>query len=1292
MSSEKPGTTVKSVSEPIRHKRRRIYSALYLLIAVCVCIAWAAPIRDMVTRRLWPRPDAGPRDAYSFIALAYTQPTRGASRDSSSIYQHIDALAANGYVPITMTDVINLLHRGKPVPRKSILLTADVRHPNFLHDLRGAVRRYGWSGVAFFDTESLGGSSPSGLNWKALRALEKSDEWDIGLQGHNASLSVPSSIEKKEARFLTSRMWLKEEGRVENSAEFATRVRTDYETAYAMASIHLAKPPVAFAYPYGDFGQFTQPDEPAQTANLAASATFDAAFTLGAIGRNTMFTDRLRINRLAVDPAWAANDLLEAINTANRAVESVEDIDLSYKATGWVTDWGESAIGGSGLILRDAKGSGGARAWLGGSDVRRDLSATVEFQLTEGKLSIFARTTPNMAGYLRIDIDRDGHALLQQKSLLTSDPVTLAQARTHIQTNATHRLAIMLRDSNVNVSIDGQPLFNTREQAVCVKEAGSFGIAVSTTPTDSHASLTVNSVTLQSRRSTLASWNFDEALDPFALAWIKAHGSRLTEISPPLVRVKDYGMSNRSIGQSENIYRLLASIYNLRLTPCLRISSESELETWSPIALAGALSDLDCDGIYVNFENYDTFQINALERWLRQTGKMLSGSGRPVLVRLPRMLERLSSVYALLAAIPSVELVTDAGLLMPVASVQAKQIVEERIATPTDDEMKALPPIFTVEETMTDKLSKTIGMQIRELIDAGENAFRDGNYEMAIAAFSEWNRLAPTSPTPSHRIGDALINLGYHDEASGFYRQSLVLDPSQIKLATRYAQLLNDTGRKIEARHILNTYARLFPESTDILLAQAEWLYRENRIEEASERAERILRSSPDHFDTILFMLRIAETEEGRIRAIENLTRLGNTPEQQESLISAIWQHDLLTYQNSHLFVALMEQISRSTKDQRLKTLLSRLEPRSTAVTETFTTTLGLSDNWQPEGAIITADAGSITMQAEPVRNEFSARLLRSERWRDSFIEIRLDALEGGFWLYSRRSRSHLVRLGFDATGNRLNIQVWKGRNNDVVASQFIPWSFPEGGCTLRLEIRGKGITGMVDGKSVFDFPLALPEDFGPGWTAFAVNAEARGTAMARLSSLSSGPLPMRIAMTPSAPSVDEQGVNQTEQLRRLLPVLTDVSPDWFTVKSTGEWVSTLNEEGDFYNLFARYYRLRLVPVVRVQRGAAVTATDIITICRTHRFDGLLLWFEAEPAAEWFTAMDRELNTPGLDVVAITAGAAPGTETIRGIAASRTLFKDYGSPVPLQSVSPDQIDITNSPDSKNATEPLMFRF
>jgi tetratricopeptide (TPR) repeat protein len=661
----------------------------------------------------------------------------------------------------------------------------------------------------------------------------------------------------------------------------------------------------------------------------------------------------------------------------------------------------------------------------------------------------------------------------------------------------------------------------------------------------------------------------------------------------------------------------------------------------------------------VNFEKHSDLRVEPLENWLLQTSKMLSGYGRPLLVRLPPMLERLAAVNSLVAVIPAVEIVTGIGVNLPLGAVRAPTIEEEVITEPEGETLQTLPVAFAIADKPIESEASTIDTRVRTLREEAEAAFNRGAYEKAIATFSEWHQADPKTPRPLSRIGDALISLGYHDEAAGFFRQSLNLAPGQVDLAVRQARLLTNLNRKESAKDLLNSYARLFPDNLDILFAQAEWLYKQDRSAEAQTRIERILSLDQNNFDASLFLLRLAADETSRTLAVDRLMALSTTPERHYDLANAVWQYDLLTLPDSHLLVTMLEDISSKTKDPRVQTIVNKLRPRTDTITEAFDASHGLSDAWQIDGASASVTDTELTIRANPSREEFTVRLLRSERWRDSFIEADISDINGGFWLYARRSRNHLIRFGFDSGEDRIYLQAWKGKNNEIVLNQFIPWAKPSGNTTIRLEVRGNGIVASIDGKEAFDVPLAMPGDFGLGWAAFSVHSRERGEGSVTLSRLQSGPLPVRLALLPPAPAVENANA-ELENLQQQLGSVTDFSPDWFAIDESGSWSSQSSVDDDFFRLYSRYYRIRLVPTVRVAAGAEVLPEDILTVTRTHNFDGLVLLFESMPKEDWFERMDRELGSPGLDLLAVAFDDLSKEGSMRGIAASRTLFQGAG--------------------------------
>ncbi len=1230
---------------------------LYVLIGLCFCIAWFGPVRDALAKRMWPPAKVGPRNAHDFIALAYVA-DEASHDDEISIAQmdkHLDALVANGYSCITLRDAIGLIQMGTPVPTKAVLLTIDTHKRSVVSEAKSVLRSHGWNAVMFVPTRPVDERRKGSVSWSHLRGLDDATAWEVCSLGHNGAKVIETEADGSTGHYLTSPQWLNNANRKETLAELQTRVVQDHNTSRALIEEHLGQAPRAYAYPFGDFGQFQHPDDYAGHINLAAaSSIYDLAFIRGGVGLNTMFSDVSRLNRMRVHEDWSPADLINAIE-ANRVVScAIEDTDLTRKTPGWISDWGEMSPEQEGVRISASPKTRGGRAWLAGSDLRRDLSATVRLSITEGDAAIYLRAAPDDSAFVVLQLAPNGETSVRQKESWESPIVTLATTRAPIRLGRVHTLDVFLRDRHFDVLLDGNPLFPKSIRLEGDMEAGRLGIGT-TANVAGKANILVSSATVQSRRSTLASWTMDREFEPYIMDWLHQHAGRLTELSPPWSQVQT-ATAQFTTPDTATVYRRLTKMYNLRLMPKVEIASDDDLNNWAPTRLAEQVAEADCDGLYVNFERHTDLRVAPLENWLRQASKMLSGYGRPLLVRLPPMLERLAAVNALIAVIPAVEIVTGARAELPIATMQAQAISEELIPQPEGDAVRALPVAFSIADEPGADEATSVRAKVKQLRDQAEAAFHRGAYEKAIATFSEWHQLEPSSPRPLTRIGDALISLGYHDEAVGFYHQSLALAPGQVDLAVRQARLLTNLNRRESSKDLLNAYARLFPNNTDILFAQAEWLYRQDRSAEAQTRISRILALDEYNFDASLFLLRLATDESSRQRAVDRLMTLSTTPDRHYDLANAVWQYDLLTLPDSHLLVTMLEDISTQSEDTRVQTIISKLRPRIDSITESFDEATGLSSAWHIEGATTSIDDGQLTILANPTREEFTVRLLRSERWRDSFIEADITDVEGGFWLYGRRSRNHLVRFGFDANSDRAYLQAWKGKNNDVVLNQFVPWTKPDGKVTLRLEVRGNGIIALINNKSIFDVPLAIPGDFGLGWVALAVNSRDRGKGSVTLSRLQSGPLPVRLAMLPAAPDPEEDS-EELVQLRKHLGSVTDFSPDWFAIDEKGAWSSETGVDDDFFRLFSRYYRIRLVPTVRVSDGAKVLPSDILTVTRTHNFDGLVLLFETMPPESWFESMDRQLGSPGLDLLAVALDDMSNVASMRGIAASRTLFQ-----------------------------------
>ncbi len=1272
---------IKNATKVQSHLHNRLHGlprltkpALWLIAIVSFIVAGYGPITTVTRNHLSLRGATGPFDSREFVAIFYQRPSRALSEtrpiDSERIAAQIDVLIANGYQPVRLTDIKRLLHDGTPLPRRALLLGVDAEDAELVRTLDSVTRRARWGGMVVTATDTLE-SSNAATSWRDLHALRKSGRWEIASKGHLGHATVPVAPDGTTRPHLTAREWLPDANRHESMEAFAERILSDHETAATLAQQRLDLHPIAYVFPDGNAGQYAPADDPAARINaMAVTAFYDLAFIIGPLARNTAYTPPGSLNLLPVNPDWPGQQMLDTIQQASINIETVEEASANTIAGGWSIDRGTVKTDAQGLTLHTAGEANDARIWLGGSDQLRDVHAAFQVRLGGAALRFHLMTKANEQTGLQIWFAPNGQVSLYHKTGTTDNVMDIiAQAHATLLADHPHNIEIFLRRNSIDVHVDGSSIFQRAVSLPASLSQGRLGIAMHATQQD--AFLNIREVTLQRPHAMLASWNLDNQYHPFVVDQIHRNGTMLTDISPPL----QLPGSQDTYIHDLDLFRKLANVYHLRLTPKLNIATDQELRVWTPDLLMRAISEQRSDGLYVSFADHTELTVPALDNWLQQVSRLLSGSGKSLLVRLPRMLERLTAVNAILAVVPTVEIVTGApGTSANISGLTNRTIQERALTQPSRETIQNLPQSFQLplQEPLPEG---SLQEQIRRITTEAEHAFSRGAFESAIAHFSRWHELSPSSPEPLKRIGDALVNLGYHDEAVGFYRQSLDLAPENIPLAIQLARLLTETGSRASARSLLNIYARLFPQNTEILLAQADWLLRDNRRAEALERIDHVRETDPQNFEATLFALRVAEQDDDRLQAIQEIIALSEGNDGRRRLMQAIQDHDLLTLQHAYLLVAFLQQNQEQIEDTALQETMQRLAPRTTTVHEDFTIVSGLSEHWQLDGLSGSLTNQILTLQATPTRTQAEARVRRAERWRDSFIEVDLADAQGGFWIYARKAQRQLIRLGFEHTQQRLHLQIWGGPQYEVLQNHFVPWTLPANGVTLRLEAKGNGAIAYVDGKAMIEAPLELPEDFGFGWTAFTMNTPARGDASISVRSIVSGPLPFRAAIVPAEPPDDSQN-DLLERMHQVLPNISDLSPEWFRIDADGKWHSTIHPEDDFYRIFARYYRLRLSPLVRVQRGANILAEDILILARTHGYNGFTLLFDQMPDGAWFNRMNQELNIPGLDVIAI-AQAAPGSPaTVRGIAGSSTLFPHAHAVSPINMLQYENFDDT----------------
>jgi len=1225
------------------------------LIAAILCLAyaWFPLFNNTVSKILWPPVEHGERVSESFAVLAYDDVTWTAHRRPDVVVrEHIRSLEASGFSPISLADVQKLMYEGAPLPRNAILLTFDHCTRALCDSVKPALRQHGWNAVAFIATGDRTGTAKSRRR-SNMSSIAMSRYWEVGAQGHDAYLPCPGqSFGDSSSHYLTEYSWLPHKGRFETADEFRRRIATDHARCSDLFFKQTSSRPIAFAYPHGDFGQYSARAAQIKKVNEEmVSKRYELAFVSSGLVLNTRYSNPYRLNRLRIQPEWSGRELLTQLKQAmGNAVVVEDDKNISSQAA-WTVETGSARHSSDGLVLDCGSGAKEALIWLAGSDQFDEFTTSFSMDVVGGELNLRMLHSSEPSSYIRFGLSSKGEATLEQKEPLGTDTVLASSTVSMVSSNR-HVIQVFLRGNRIFTRLNGQSVFDRGIERNLTIPSGLIGLGVRSTGI-TPAMLVVRDMQFKSQEPRLATWDSIDLDDSFIITWLHDNAGRLTDLAPPLPAPNEKDRYKERMAR----YEILANTYGLRMVPKVEIKERSPLISWSPARLADELAVSGYDGLFINMESCHNLSMEELIMWIRETGRYLRRVSRSVLVKVPSSLENSPTIREVVDSFPALSLVTRGNLRLLNEPGRVAAISEERVpdipadfesAEPEHLAMESIPPFLSNEEEE---------QQLQRLQYMGERALHRHDYEHAIVLLSKWHERDPQNSRPLLLIGDALYASGFRDEALDFYRESLSVNPGQVRLAAKLADALAVQQRDEEARALLNRYVRLFPNDPEILYAQALWLLNHDRFAEARTRTERILAAKPYDFNALVLMLRVSSDEEQRQETIARLRKLGSESAYQMNLVEAIRDHNLLTLADTEVFVDLLSEIEKNTTSEDVREAIRDLSFRSDTVQEALDVG-SLSPNWSTDGASITRMADGIVLAVEPTRTECSLRLKRTDRWRDCFVSTTVQDPSGGFWIYARHSIEGLIRFGFDSVSDGFRLQVWQGKSRRLVVNQHSPIRDKKGAIRMALEVRGNGIVALSDGEPLFSSPIEIPPQIGHGWVALVTRHEEQGRASVKITALEAGPLPVRIAMLPQEPSttgIDEE----LQRLRALLGTVSDCSPNWFSIAPSGSWLSKLDVADDFFRLFARYYRIRLLPTVTVSPGIVPTGEEIISLAAIHRLDGFVLKFREMPKPDALEALEDDLSGHPVYVFVLTPGRAGSSRVkLLGLGRSRPLLND----------------------------------
>ena len=1238
-----PGPSGWMRPQPVRRDSNLRAWLLFLAGLALLAGLWV-PVRSAYQQYRYKPVAAGLRDADSFIALAYAGvsggKTRGADEVSRAQFaEHVRLLRERGFHPIGLADVQAFYREGRPLPRKAVLLTLEQGKKNSYLETRQALQANRWKAVMFVRADTIRAGDPDALRWPILRDMVRSGTWEVGAESLAGFQRVAAGPGGETANFFAAPRWSETERRLETPAEFLARIRGDHAEMVAEFRKGMGADPVAFAFPYGDYGQFDPRAVATRVANLAeVGKTYGLGFSAGPFMLNTRHSDPRALNRLRVDPDWSAEQFAAIVESG--WATAPWRMERPLDAARWLTDWGVTEHPPEGGLTLKALGpqppgakfqpTTGALAWLVASDLFGDFALRIKFRVMAGQFGLRLRARAGGEESVRVLFDDEGNVWVNQK-VFGAEEFTQAVAQDPAAYPGKEQdLEIYLQGRNLFAQLNGRMLLKEPLDLLGDGLPGLFGVEV-WDPAIGTAETRILALDFPRPRHVLKQWPSGDVFSPTRLMdELGRDAFRLAAVSPPWLDA--VGAVPLILPKWDDAsVRIFARMRGADVLPRLAVGSAALARQIPADLPAREAAAMDVDGLHLDCRLVPADEISALVPWLQQVDQHAKEHHMKLAIQFPESLTQLASFASIAALFPGALVVVESAARAAELEDAVPQVLaaEELPPPPTADLHLSLYHQLATRELPLDDLSPQARQEAyrRE----GYLAYQEGRYDRAIEQWQLWLAEDPRSAEALSLIGRAHLQKNDQDAALDFYTRSLQASPGQIHMAIRRAELLEKMGRADESREQLNLYARVFPENPDVLIAQAQWLARHKRRAEARAMVETLVAEAPLDLEARLALLELQDAPADRHRTMRGILDLGRSRESQIPFGHSLMSMEMLTYPESAVFFEHLRAQAKRGGTAKQRALYESFLPLDRPVADDFAAGQ-LSDGWIASGGMRALERGRYELRAAIDQAETYLRLRRSELVRDGALEVTLDESQGFFWLYARRSSRAMVRFGFDEDGF-IHLQAWN--RGELLASDVRPWIRPPGSLKMRLEIRGDGARGFVNGLEIFDGPVAIPEAVAYGWWGIAPFAFDLGVARARILKMDFEPWPATLVLVPPGDPVE-----QIQRLRPFVGGLSALVPAWIFQQPDGSLPAGLPADADVLRMFGAFHRVRLLPAIDLSYDGDVEPAQIVDFIRRNGLAGAVVKRRTPAPADWLERLTAALEEFPADVIVLQTEAA----------------------------------------------------
>lgn len=375
------------------------------------------------------------------------------------------ALKNAGYQTVSLDDFYQFVQGQKALPEKSFLLTFDDGRKDSYYPVDPILKALDYNAVMFVITRYINTKSDYFyLNKRELQKMAESGRWDLQVHTKDGHDMINVGPNNRKGHYYANKIWDDKTSGLESDRDYEERIFNDFVGARNDLENSFGKKPIAFAFPFGDYGLNAINYPKAKDTILEMTHyAYPISFYQVTMGNSYLFNyfgeDNYLYKRINIRPEWSSDDLLAILKASQPKELPFNDNFTSFE--GWFSQSEIKEIRDNSLVLKTSPDSNSGNIILDGSKLWKDYNFESVIDWHKGsKLTVFSHyQDPN--NYLACEIDDRFVQLVSEYDGSNQLLNEVQLSRTVPKTNL-----------NVSIKIEGDKIICTVDKNIKVEFTG----------------------------------------------------------------------------------------------------------------------------------------------------------------------------------------------------------------------------------------------------------------------------------------------------------------------------------------------------------------------------------------------------------------------------------------------------------------------------------------------------------------------------------------------------------------------------------------------------------------------------------------------------------------------------------------------------------------------------------------------------------------------------------------------------------------------------------------------------